>query len=187
MKFDIETCVSLGFSHFGEEYENCYGEVDLTEEEVSTLVNMIREKETADVKELGLEESHPDLYEKLSDACYNAAYDTQERHWLWRGYHDGVFDVDEALPYCKVECGFTFEYDEEDYRIDEDEIDEDALEDDELEFFHAWLEDYLAGLDEDEFRDFFYNHLNVDLDLDGIDYDVEIPQAIIDMASEKQD
>ena len=33
-------------------------------------------------------------------------------------------------------------------------------------------------------RNFFYNHMNADLNLDDIDYTVEIPQAIIAKAQQ---
>ena len=45
--------------------------------------------------------------------------------------------------------------------------------------FQEWLSDYVSGLSDDEARDFFYNHMDADLNLDDVDYTVEIPQAII--------
>lgn len=53
---------------------------------------------------------------------------------------------------------------------------------DENEAFSDWLDDYVAGLDDDKACEFFYNHMNADLNLDDISYDVEIPKAIVEMA-----
>ena len=47
-----------------------------------------------------------------------------------------------------------------------------------------WLNDYVEDLSDDEARDFFYNHMDADLNLDDIDYTVEIPQAIIAKAKQ---
>ena len=39
-------------------------------------------------------------------------------------------------------------------------------------------------LSDDEARDFFYNHMDADLNLDDVEYTVEIPQAIITKAQQ---
>ena len=141
------------------------------------------------MKELDLEHLHPDIYEKLREAYYKMAYDAEEMHWLWEGYYNGYFeyDFDELMAYCEKELDFSFEFKPEEY-FDEDDLkyykeDPESYEDEinELkgEAFSEWLSDYVSGLSDDEARDFFYNHMNADLNLDDIDYTVEIPQAII--------
>ena len=184
MKFDIENEICLGISHSGAVMTEGTGILELDDNEVSFLINIIKEKKTSDVDELGIEESHPDLYEKLRQAYYDMAYRAEELHWLWEGYNNGYFEYDneELKSYCKENCGFKFEYDEANYTDDEGDLDEDSIEDDENEAFSEWLDDYVAGLDDDKACEFFYNHMNADLDLDDISYDVEIPKAIVEMA-----
>ena len=53
-EFEIECEKSLGWSHSGEVIIKCKSTVDLTDEEVKVLVNLIREKGTADVEKLEL-------------------------------------------------------------------------------------------------------------------------------------
>lgn len=178
--FSIETDKCLGMSHTGAVTIEGESTVELTDDEVNTLVQLIREKHTTDVNELKLRDSHPALYEKLFDAYYQMAYDAEEEHWLWVGFSNGYFDysIDEVKAYCKEHCGYVFERDEEDY-YDGDVFDEDRYEEDEDEYFNSWLEDYVYGLSWPEARNFFYDHLHADLDLDDIEFTVEIPAGII--------
>ena len=82
MKFDIENGICLGISHSGAVMTEGAGILELDDNEVSLLINIIKEKKTSDVDELGIEESHPDLYEKLRQAYYDMAYKAEELHWL---------------------------------------------------------------------------------------------------------
>ena len=105
---------------------------------------------------------------------------------MWEGYNSGYFeyDTDELMAYCEEHCGFKFKYDEADY-TDDWEFDEDMLEYDKAEAFNDWLDDYVAGLNDDEVKDFFYNHMNAGLELEDVEYSVEIPEAIIKLAEKK--
>ena len=105
------------------------------------------------------------------------------------GYFE--YDTDKLMNYCERELGFKFEYDEKDYYLDDPEdleegeepdIDEDQIEEDKNDAFSEWLSDYVNGLSDKEAKSFFYNHMNADLDLDNVDYSVEIPAAIIKQA-----
>ena len=58
------------------------------------------------------------------------------------------------------------------------------LIDGENEDFGEWLVDYVSGLDDDEARDFFYEHMDADLNMDDVEYTVGIPQAIINKAKQ---
>ena len=187
--YSIESEQCLGMSHSGAVTVNGESAVELSDEEVDILVKLIKEKDSTDVKELDLEHLHPDIYEKLREAYYKMAYDAEEMHWLWEGYYNGYFeyDFDELMAYCEKELDFSFEFKPEEY-FDEDDLkyykeDPESYEDEinELkgEAFSEWLSDYVSGLSDDEARDFFYNHMNADLNLDDIDYTVEIPEAII--------
>lgn len=184
--YDIETEQGLGISHCGSVSAEGVGTVELSDEEVQTLVQLIREKGTTDVEELGIKDSHSELYEKLREAYREVAYEAEELHWLWEGYANGCFEYDsqELLDYCKQNCGYEFQYDDEEYMDEDDELDEERLEEDEWDNFQEWLDDYVHGLSDSEAASFFYNHMNACLDLDDVEYDVSIPQAIIDMANE---
>lgn len=192
--YSIESEQCLGISHSGAVTVNGESAVELSDEEVAILVNLIKENDTTDVEELKLKEKYPDIYEKLDDAYLDMAYRAEETHWLWEGYNNGYFeyDTDELMEYCEQECGFTFEFKPEEY-FDEDDLEyykedpesyEDEIYDVKCEAFNEWLDDYVSGLSDDEARDFFYNHMDANLDLDNVEYEVEIPQAIIKMAEE---
>ena len=43
----------------------------------------------------------------------------------------------------------------------------------------------MAGLEDSEVKDFFYNHMNAGLELEDVEYSVEIPEAIIKLAEKK--
>lgn len=187
--YSIESEQCLGMSHSGAVTVNGESAVELSDEEVDVLVKLIKEKDSTNAKELDLEHLHPDIYEKLREAYYNMAYDAEEMHWLWEGYYNGYFEYDdeELMAYCEKELDFSFEFKPEEY-FDEDDLEyykedpesyEDEIYDVKYEAFQKWLSDYVSGLSDDEARDFFYNHMNADLNLDDIDYTVEIPQAII--------
>ena len=193
--YSIESEQCLGMSHHGAVTVNGESAVELSDEEVDILVKLIKEKGTTDVEALDLENLYPDIYEKLRDAYRDMAYNAEELHWLWEGYNNGYFEYDtvELMNYCERELGFKFEYDEKDYYLDDPEdleegeepdIDEDQIEEDKSEAFSEWLDDYVSGLDDDEARDFFYEHMNADLNMDDVEYTVEIPQAIINKAKE---
>ena len=175
-----ETC--LGMSHSGAVNVNSEGYVDLSDEEVAKIVDLIRKVGTHDMEELGLEEECPEIYEKLDDAYFTMARKAEELHWLWEGYENECyeFDEDELMEYCEQECGFTYE---EDDCCDEDgEIDEEDRYYAKRTAFFNWLDDYLRGLSDDDAVEFFIEHMNAELDLSGIEYEVVVPEAIIKMA-----
>ena len=183
--YSIESEQCLGMSHSGAVTVNGESAVELSDEEVDILVKLIKEKGTTDVEELDLENLHPTIYKKLDEAYYDMAYEAEEMHWLWEGYYSGYFEYDEdkLKEYCKANCGFSYVFNKEENGYDEDEeVDEYEIEDAENEAFSEWLDEYVKGLSDDEARDFFYNHMDADLDMDNVEYTVEIPQAIINKA-----
>jgi hypothetical protein len=191
--YSIEGEQCLGMSHCGAVTVNGESAVELSDEEVNILVQLIKEKGTTDVDELDIATSHPDLYEKLDNAYREMAYDAEELHWLWEGYYNGYFEYDseELMNYCERELAFKFEYDEKDYYLDDPEdleegeepdIDENQIEEDKYEAFSKWLNDYVNGLPDKEAKYFFYEHMNADLDMDNVEYTVEIPAEIIKKA-----
>ncbi len=50
------------------------GYVELTSEEVKTLVDLIRDNGTSNVEEIELEENYPDIFEKLDNACRSMTF-----------------------------------------------------------------------------------------------------------------
>lgn len=189
-KYTIECEQFLGMSHSGAVTVNGEGTVELSDEEVTTLVELIRQKGTSDVEELDLESSHPDLYAKLDKAYHDLAQHAETMHWLWEGYENGYYeyDEDELMDYCERELDFTFEYDEDDNLDDDAELDDD---DDEqyyakLRAFRSWLDDYLHSLSDDDAASFMEEHMDADINMDYVDYTVSIPKAIIQKAKEQQ-
>ena len=193
--YSIESEQCLGMSHHGAVTVNGESAVELSDEEVDILVKLIQEKGSTDVGDLDLKTLHPDIYKKLDEAYSDMAYRAEEIHWLWEGYNNGYYeyDTDELMNYCESELGFEFEYDVKDYYLDdpedleegeEPEIDEDMLEEDKSDAFSEWLDGYLSDLSDDEARDFFYEHMDADLNMDGVEYTVGIPEAIIAKAKQ---
>lgn len=160
------------------------GSVELTSDEVKTLVDLIQENGTSDVEELELEENYPDIYEKLDDACRSMAFAEAEYDWFWEGYSNGFFeyDTEALLSYCKEHCGYVFEYDPEDYQDDDGNLDEEEIHCAELEDFEDWLSDYLESMNHGAFRLFAFDHLCDDPVVECYDYDVVIPDEIVEMA-----
>ena len=163
-EYTIECDICLGLTHWGAVETSGKGTIELSDEEVNTLVDLVRKKQSTNPDELGLEESHPDLYEKLDDAYSELYYQTEETYWLKEGIGHYEYDLDELQEYCAENCGYNEEEDD----------------------FDSWLDDYIDSLPYDELCDFFYNHLNADVDMDASDvkYEVHIPKEIIEMAKE---
>ena len=191
--YSIESELCLGMSHHGAVTVDGESAVELSDEEVDILVKLIKEKESTDIGDLDLEDLYPDIYQKLDKAYYKMAYDAEEMHWLWEGYYNGYYeyDDDELMAYCEKELDFSFEFDPEEYFDSESDIEdykedpesyEDEINDLKYEAFSEWLNDYVEGLSDDEARDFFYDHMGADLNMDGVEYTVGIPQAIINKA-----
>ena len=191
-KFELECERSMGWSHSGEVTIECKGTVDLTDEEVKVLVNLIREKGTADVKKLRLKKIHPALYEKLDEACHNMVYKAEEFYWLLHGLGNGYFEYDEdkVIQFCEENCGYEFvpTIDNVPDNIDPAfiaaflEVRKENMYY-KIQDFSNWLPNYLRSIDIEEACDFIYSHLNPTLEMDDVvDYVVGIPQAIIEMA-----
>lgn len=189
--YKIEFYESYGISHCGSEGDYVARTVELSDEEVDTLVQLIKEKGTSDVEALGLRESHPDIYDTLDEAYREAAMDAAEMHWLWEGYYNGYFNYDlkEVMDYCKEHLGFVYEKEENDEEDDEEEYENDeGYDDDECDAFYEWKDNYVHNVlkTDDEIRDFFYNVLNADLSIEDLyDYTVEIPEEIVLKAEEE--
>ena len=144
--YEFEFDLSFGMSHPCEMCDTANGKVELSDQEVESLVKLIQEKGTSDVEELGLETLYPDIYEKLSEAFDEAARNCAEMFWLWEGYYNGYFEYDtkEVIEYCKKELGFEYE-DEVPEDTDDDYYDEDA----EYDAFYEWKDNYVHNVKKD--------------------------------------
>lgn len=188
--FEVYVDQCMGFSHCGIISEDGCSEVELTDSEVETLVDLIRKNGTPDVEELKLSELFPDIYAKLDKACYEAACDAEETHWLEEGFYMPEcrnFDDREMIEYLKEKNAFDFEYDKEEFLDEDGNLDEEALADAEVEFLHdEALESYMYSLDGKEKNDFLRDKVGIQVDLDYVNYTVSIPEEIVDMANKKE-
>ena len=185
-KYNIECEQCLGFSHSGAVYAYGEGSVELTDEEVNTLVQLIRQKKTTSVSKLKLKTTHPDLYAKLDKAYHDMAQHAETMHWLWEGYENGYYEYDEGelMDYCEQELGFTFEYDEDDYLDDENQFDEEMMLYDKNDAFRSWLYDYLHSLSDSEVLTFMNEHMDACIEDEEVEkYTVAIPEEIIRKAN----
>lgn len=191
--FSIYSEHSLGFSHYGEVTAEGEGVVTLTDSEVQQLVDLIKENggET-DVEALDLENKYPEIYETLDEAYREAAFQAVYYHWVVAGYENGWYevDLDDAIEKCESNYGFHFDFDEEKYREEngldpDDEIDEDELYDEKSEAFDKWVEQYRATLDREAEVSFLCDVFELDPDVDTPDYEVMIPDGVIELAEKE--
>lgn len=164
--FEIKVGVCMGWIHSGPVYEKAKGLVELTDQEVSTLKDLIRQQGTTDVEALQLQTHQPNIYAKLDAACQHTAYIGQQKHWLIQGLAEGCYeDRNPALrAYCTEHRGYHPAPDEEDIEFD----------------FHLWLLSYLEDLNGEEVITFFRDHLDTEeeVDIDEVDYQVVLPSDI---------
>ena len=204
MKITINDCISLGFSHCGSVSTTAQGEFEMPDEYVETIVALIREHDTTDINELQLEELHPEIFEFLNENINKIYCIAEEAHFMRRGFAEGdwsEFD-DDLIDYCEKELGFEYDDEEEDYddfyedeyKDDENEDDEADEEDDDDDYdykrhsqFESWLRNYVETLTDQELLDFFYEHINTGFGSCQSEYEIEIPQQIIDLAYEDDD
>ena len=172
MKITINEDLCLGFSHCGSVSTTAQGEFEMPDEYVDTLVALIREHDTTDIEELQLEELHPEIYEFLNESLNEIYQHAEEAHFIRAGFSMGeCYEYsDELIDYCERELGFEYECDEDDYM------------DQRRSHFEDWIGDYAKNLDDDEIIDFFYEHINNGFEYDPCEFEIEIPQQIIEMA-----
>lgn len=174
----------MGFSHCGEVMADLEGQIELTDEESAQLVALMQEKKSCDVAEMGLKERYPDLYERLEEAWYDAAYNAELAHWHREGFLNGYceFDLDEVMEHCEAHCGYTFTFDPEEHCL-LDPDDEEQMEELRREHFEAWLEEYVTTLSNEEVIAFCSEQLNSEVedvtDPEGVEYEVAIPYELI--------
>ena len=124
--FNISTESCLGYTHYGDVTVNGKGTVELTDEQVQTLITLIRENggET-DIDALNLKESCPEIYDVLYEAFSDVAWKAAYNHWVIEGYDCNYYDtpLGESIAICEESYGF--EYDgqkEKEVEIEEDDL-----------------------------------------------------------------
>ena len=139
--------------------------IDISEEEKDAVLSLMCNEFSMELEDLSLEQSNPELFAKLKSIYESMSREAEEKQWLWIGFRDGVFeyDVEELMDHCQASCGFVFEGEPDEFE------DEDEYYDAKAEAFEEWLEDYLISLDDDEFKEFMYKHLNAHVDMDEQD------------------
>ena len=174
MKITINDRVYLGFSHCGSVSTTAQGEFEMPDDYVETIVALIREKGTADIEELELEESHPEIYEFLNENINEIYQHAEEAHFIREGFSmSECYEYDDDLiDYCERKLGFEYECDE----------DEDYDDYERRSQFESWICDYVETLTDQQLVDFFYEHINNGFDYDPCEFEISIPQQIIDMA-----
>ncbi len=191
MKITINEDICLGFSHCGSVSTTAQGEFEMPDEYVETIVALIREHDTTDIEELQLEELHPDIYEFLKENINEIYQQAEEAHFIREGFSiDECYEYDDDLiDYCERELGFEYECDEDDddFYEDEDEYEEDEDEDDDDDYqrrsqFESWICDYVETLTDQQLVDFFYKHIDNGYESSPSEFEISIPQQIIDLA-----
>ena len=141
--------------------------IDLIDSEKELVISLMKGASEAELEDLGLQETNPELYAKLEDIYEKMALEAEEKHWLWVGFRDGAFeyDVEELMAYCEENCDFVYEGSLDDFDAEDEYLDAKQEE------FDEWLEDYLITLGDVEFKEFMYTHLNASVDMEPHDYD----------------
>ncbi len=138
--------------------------VELSDEDVQTLVDLMQEHNSYNVEEMNLEERYHDIYNKLNEACESIATNAVIAEALREAHYDGDDYWDRLYEYCETHCGYN----------------------ESLGNFNRWLDKYVSNLNSKELRN-LYNKANIDLwdevlNLDGMEigeYEVTIPQSIV--------
>ena len=101
--------------------------IDISEDEKATVLSMMNDEFEAELEDLGLEQSNPELFAKLKGIYDKMAREAEEKQWLWIGFRDGAFeyDVDLLMEHCQANCGFVFEGTQQDFE-------------DEYEYCYSW-------------------------------------------------
>lgn len=138
--------------------------VELSDEDVQTLVYLMQEHNSYNVEEMNLEERYHDIYNKLNEACESIATNAVIAETLRDAHYDGDDYWDRLYEYCETHCGYN----------------------ESLGNFNRWLDKYVSNLNSKELRN-LYNKANIDLwdevlNFDGMEigeYEVTIPQSIV--------
>ncbi len=168
-----------------------YGEFEMPNEYLETLVALIREKQTTDIEELDVETSHPDIYKLLRDEIvvmlHNAVSGYDMREFIFADGWD--VDTDELIDYCRLNCGFKDSYfdekNEETQKVKEDEF---------LSRFWNWYRHYVDTAPFEDIHNLFYELYDTEYEYNELGFEyyqdyypsIFIPQQIINLANLKK-
>ena len=128
----------------------------------------------------------PNLYDLAKEAGYTAVVSHRSGESEDTTIADLVVGVNAGQ--ILMQEGWMSVFALEPKRDEDGNLDEYLYEEDKLEaFFGDWLETYTETLDNDQLKDFFYEHLNASVCMDEeVQYEVQIPEAIIEMAEDNE-
>lgn len=144
--------------------------VELSDEEAQILVDLMNRKGTHNVSELGVEDSYPEIYNKLVETCNSIAWDiaiaeaAREAHY----YDEEDTFLDKLQEYCESEYNYDESYGD----------------------FRRWLYLLIQPWSCAQLRE-LYDKAGIVLCWDVIDYfgietydyDVTIPQSIVERSN----
>lgn len=162
------------------EYPDSYDgvcQVEFSDEEVQQIVTLMQEYNTSDAEKLELEDNLPEIYAKFCTACDKVAIDIVEKDWLDSAiYHlsDYDYDEDELISYCQEQYGCP-----KFNKGDEGN-------------FNDWLRDFWKRATLKEQKDLCFGYMEFDKSelaearcCVGEQYEITIPQSIVEMANIK--
>lgn len=168
-----------------------YGEFEMPDEYLETLVALIREKQTTDIEELDVETSHPDIYKLLRDEIvamlHNAVSGYDMREFIFADGWD--VDTDELIDYCRQNCGFKDSYfdekNEETHKIKEEQF---------YDRFWAWYHNYVDTAPFEDIHNLFYELYDTEYEYNELGFEyyqdyypfIFIPKQIINLANLKK-
>jgi hypothetical protein len=170
------------------EYYSGESVLELTDEEVKTLVNLIKENDgETDIEALGLKDKYPAIYDAFHEAFLQPVSFDGSLQWAVDGYFEGYFDGpsdEEILRIVESESlyDFKFEYNEGDYLDEDGEFMEEQLMEDKCQ---AWR-DFFSELPSDDqlsFLDRFFKKQIYEFETQELSGDMYIPEEIIEMAN----
>ena len=184
MKITIDEDLCLGYSHCGSVCANAYGEFEMADADVETLVALIREKGTTDINELGIEQSHPTIYDLLEKEIYKIYQIAVTAHFIREEINDYFEYDDGVIDYCIQKYGFDpdEECEDEDYGDEEYDDEEEEYEAKLHSRFVNWISFYAETLSDKELVDFNSDTVNIAVDFYADEFALEIPRQIIDLA-----
>ena len=184
MKITIDEDLCLGYSHCGSVCANAYGEFEMADADVEILVALIREKGTTDINELGIEQSHPTIYDLLEKEIYKIYQIAVTAHFIREEINDYFEYDDGVIDYCIQKYGFDpdEECEDEDYGDEEYEDEEEEYEAKLHSRFVNWISFYASTLSDKELVDFNSDTVNIAVDFYADEFALEIPRQIIDLA-----
>ena len=185
-KFEIILSAEVA-NEFMPEYETIesVGQVELTDEEVKTLIELYKEVESTDLDDLDLEEDYPELYQKFVDAYEAVESDAYNKQYLcyqkWAIDEIDTWGVDFSDAVTTAKEKYGFKKDEE--SNDESEKEYDNSDNDLYRELIEWAMNKLEELDLNESIDFITDVFSIEVDETPIlEYTMELPKEIVDMS-----